>query len=48
MEEQVGIVNGIHTTVRKYRADMFMEFLADTEGVMELLHESCFLGSDLK
>ena len=39
MEEQIGVVDGVHTSVREYRADVFMEFLRNAERMMELLHQ---------
>ena len=43
MEEQVGVVDGIHTAVGENGADVLVELLGDAEGVVELLHEQGLL-----
>jgi len=39
VEEEIGIADGIHATMREHGAHVFLEFLADAERVMELLHQ---------
>ena len=47
MEQQVLITDAVHATVRKQHLDVFLEFLADTERMVQTLHELMLLGGEL-
>ena len=42
VEEQVAVVNGVHTPVSKNVSDVFAQLLADHERMVKLLHEDGF------
>ena len=39
MKKEVGVADGVHAAMRQQRADMFFEFLTDSERVVELVHQ---------
>ena len=44
MEQQVLVADGVHAAVREQHLDMFLQFLADAERVVQTLHELMLLG----
>ncbi len=47
MEEQVLVADIVHTAVREDGADMLAKLLADTERVVQFLHQIVLLWSEL-
>ena len=47
MEQQVLITDAVHATVGEQHLDMFLEFFADTERMVQTLHELVLLGGEL-
>ena len=47
MKEQVLVADGIHTTMTEQHLDMFLQFLAGLERVVQALHQQILLGRQL-